>query len=71
MLTILLPWAYWQQQADKTRHPELKQEYQQAANRAYKHLAAHSLTAQMGVTRGQDWIDWAQWMGSLSNVQKY
>ena len=44
VLTLLLPWAYWQQQADKTRHPELKQEYQQAAHRAYEHLAAHPLT---------------------------
>ncbi len=59
-----MPWAYWQQQADKTRHPELKQEYQQAAHRAYEHLAAHPLTQQMGVKQGQDWIEWAQWMSS-------
>ncbi len=50
--------------ADKTRHPELKQEYQQAANRAYEQLAAHAITQQMGVQQGQQWLDWAQWMNA-------
>ena len=64
VLTILLPWAYWQQQAHKTRHPDLKEEYQKAAHRAYQQLTAHPLTQQMGVTPGQQWLDWAQWMSS-------
>jgi hypothetical protein len=34
MLTVLLPWTYWQQQAGKTRHPDLKREYQKAQNNA-------------------------------------
>jgi len=28
VLTILLPWVYWHQQTEKTRHTELKQGYQ-------------------------------------------
>ncbi len=64
VLTVLLPWTYWQQQVDKTRHPDLKREYQQAANRAYEQLAAHALTQQMGVQQGQQWMDWAQWMSA-------
>ena len=62
VLTFLLPWVYWQQQADKTRHPDLKREYQQTAQRAYEHLAAQAITQQMGGQQGQQWIEWAQWM---------
>ena len=64
VLTILLPWTYWQQQADKTRHPEFKRNYQQAADKAYEQLAAHAITQQMGLQQGQQWIDWAQWICS-------
>jgi hypothetical protein len=62
VLTVLLPWSYWQQQADKTRHPELKQEYQKAANKSYEQLANHVITQQMGNQQGQQWIVWTQWM---------
>ena len=64
VLTVLLPWTYWLQQADKTRHPDLKREYQEAANRGYEQLAAHAITQQMGVKQGQQWMDWAQWMSA-------
>jgi hypothetical protein len=62
VLTMLLPWTYWQQQANKTRHPELKQEYQQAADRAYEKLAADAITQQLVIQEAQPWIEWAQWM---------
>ncbi len=62
VLTVLLPWAYWQQQTDQTRHPDLKREYQQSAKTAYEHLAAHVITQQMGRQQGQQWIEWAQWL---------
>ncbi len=62
VLTILLPWTYWQQQADKTRHPDFKQEYQKAAQSAYEQFAAHAITQQMGYQKSQQWIDWAQWL---------
>lgn len=64
VLTVLLPWTYWQQQADKTRHPELKREYQKAADKACEHLAADAITQQMGVQQGQQWMEWAQWMSA-------
>ena len=62
VITMLLPWAYWQQQADKTRHPELKKEYQKAANNAREQLAADAITQQLGLQQGQQWMEWAQWM---------
>ena len=62
VITVLLPWAYWQQQADKTRHPELKQEYRKAAYKAREQLAADAITQQMDLQQGQQWIEWAQWM---------
>jgi hypothetical protein len=62
VLTVLLPWTYWQQQVDKTRHPELKGEYQKAANIASEQLSAHAITQKMGSQEGQQWIVWAQWM---------
>ena len=64
VLTVLLPWSYWHQQADKTRQPELKQPYQQAADQAYELLLAHPITQQMDDPQRQQWIEWAQWMCS-------
>ena len=64
VLTVLLPWSYWHQQADKTRQPELKQRYQQAADQAYELLLAHAITQQMDDPQRQQWIEWAQWMCS-------
>lgn len=62
VLTSLLPWVYWQQQADKTRHPELTQRYQQAAQQAHTVVLNHPLTAQMDDTQRQHWVGWGQWM---------
>ena len=62
VFTLLLPWIYWQQQAEKTRQPDFKREYQQAAQRAYEQWAAHGITQQMGGQQGQESIDWGWWM---------
>jgi hypothetical protein len=62
VITALLPWTYWQQQADKTRHPELKHEYQKAADKSYEYLATHVITQQMENQQGQQWIVWGWWM---------
>ena len=35
VLSCLLPWVYWTQQADKTRQPSLKQRYQDTASSAF------------------------------------
>jgi hypothetical protein len=62
VITDLLPWVYWHQQADKTRQPQLKHRYQQATEQAYARLAQHPMTQQMDDLQHQDWISWAQWM---------
>jgi Family of unknown function (DUF6399) len=62
VLTSLLPWVYWQQQTDKTRHPDLKQCYQQAAQQAHTVVLNHPLTVQMDDAQRQHWVGWGQWM---------
>lgn len=56
--TALLPWVYWQQQADKTRQPSLKRRYQQAASDAFDKFFEHPLTLQVDDQQRQDWILW-------------
>ena len=62
VLTALLPWVYWSQQADKTRKPHLKSRYQQAASDAYDQLMTQTMTLQMDETQCQHWVHWCQWM---------
>ena len=62
VLTALLPWVYWLQQADKTRQPHLKSRYQQAASDAYDQLMAQTMTLQMDAPQHQYWVQWCQWM---------
>ncbi len=62
VLTVLLPWVYWSQQAHKTRKPHLKARYQQATSDAYDQLMAHAMTLQMDDTQHQYWVHWCQWM---------
>jgi len=64
VLCYLLPWFYWQQQADKTRHPELKQRYLQAESHAHRMILDHPITQQMHETDLQRWFVWAQWICS-------
>jgi hypothetical protein len=44
VLTALLPWVYWHQQTQKTRQPQLKQGYQQAAQQAQARFLADGFT---------------------------
>jgi hypothetical protein len=64
VLGVLLPWVYWQQQTDKTHHPDFKARYQQAANEAAQQLVLHPLTQSMAADERQSWIDWARWMAN-------
>ena len=64
VLTALLPWVYWLQQADKTQHPQLKVRYQQAAEDAVQRLVAHTLTQSLSAKECQAWIEWAKWMAN-------
>jgi len=56
LLTILLPWVYWHQQTEKTRHTELKQGYHQATQQAHARFLAHSFT-HTETAQQQQWID--------------
>jgi hypothetical protein len=62
ILTSLLPWVYWCQQTDKTRHPELKQTYLQASQSAHVLLLAHPHTQTLSTPEHQHWVAWASWM---------
>jgi len=57
-----LPWVYWHQQTEKTRHTELKQGYHQATQQAHARFLAHSFTHTETLAQQQQWIDWAIWM---------
>lgn len=62
VLTKLLPWVYWHQQTQKTRQPQLKQGYQQAAQQAQEHFRADAFTLALTASEQQQWFDWALWM---------
>jgi len=64
VLQSLLPWAYWHQQADKTRHPTLKAAYRQATEQALAKLVAAAIPPQIDALQGQKWLVWAQDMAS-------
>jgi hypothetical protein len=56
----LLPFVYWEQQAQKTKTPGLKAIYQQAAQQAKKALDAHVVSAQLQPNDYQAWLFWGQ-----------
>lgn len=62
VLTVLLPWVYWHQQTHKTRQPQLKAGYLQAAQKAHSRLRAHLFTQSLEQSQQQMWVDWAIWM---------
>ncbi|MEL6456268.1 MAG: DUF6399 domain-containing protein [Cyanobacteria bacterium J06623_5] len=62
VLTAMLPWVYWTQQADKTRQPALKRQYQTAASDAFDALIAHPCTGQTDHLEQKRWQRWCQWM---------
>jgi Family of unknown function (DUF6399) len=62
VLNCLLPWVYWHQQAQKTRQPQLKQNYEQAAKSAHERFLADDCTNNLTSSEQQPWIDWAIWM---------
>lgn len=62
VLNCLLPWVYWHQQTQKTRQPQLKRGYEQAAQSARECFLAHDLTQHLTSFEQQQWVDWAIWM---------
>jgi hypothetical protein len=62
LVCAMLPWVYWNQQADKTKRPELRCLYQQAAEQAYLALLSHPLTATLTQQEQERWWIWSMWM---------
>jgi len=62
VLTAMLPWVYWSQQTDKTRQPNLKRRYQQAASDAWEAMLTHPLTALTDEAQQKRWRHWCQWI---------
>jgi hypothetical protein len=59
VLTVLLPWVYWHRQTRKTRQPQLKHDYLQAAQKAEVALLNHPFTLSLNPSQQQQWVDWA------------
>ena len=68
VLTVLLPWLYWSQQADKTRTPHLKHRYQQAASDAFNSLMRAEMTLMLQEADVLRWIQWGRRM--CANYQR-
>lgn len=62
VLGSLLPWTYWKQQANKTKHCELKLAYQRAEAQAKDRLGAHPFTSSLETEVYQKWVSWADWI---------
>lgn len=60
VLSFLLPWVYWTQQADKTRQPSLKQRYQDTASGAFDRLFEQDITLQLEDNERARWVLWSQ-----------
>ena len=60
VLTYLLPWVYWTQQADKTRQPSLKRRYQEAASHAFDRLFEQEFTLALADQQRERWVLWCR-----------
>ncbi|MEL7053054.1 MAG: DUF6399 domain-containing protein [Cyanobacteria bacterium J06588_5] len=60
VLSYLLPWVYWTQQADKTRQPSLKRRYQETASAAFDRLFEQELTLALTEYERARWVRWSQ-----------
>ena len=60
VLSSLLPWVYWSQQADKTRQPSLKRRYQDTASDAFDRLFEQDLTLALTDHQRVQWVLWCQ-----------
>jgi hypothetical protein len=68
VLTVLLPWLYWLQQANKTRTPHLKLRYQQAASDAFNTVMAAEITLSIQQEELLCWMQWGRRM--CANYQR-
>ena len=68
VLTVLLPWLYWSQQANKTRTSHLKHRYQQAASDAFNAVMAAEITLTLQQEELLGWMQWGRRM--CTNYQR-
>lgn len=64
VIQALLPWVYWQQQADRTQTTTLRNAYREAAHNAAERLLSHAFSATLTPEQNLTWLDWAQWMAN-------
>ncbi len=62
----LLPKLYWENQAAKTKDPDLKEEYLNASDKAQEMFHEHPLTSKF--EQNEEMVLWAKWM--ISNFQR-
>ena len=60
----LLPAVYWQQQVQRTKNPELRQDYQAASKKTQEFLRMHPVTISLSPKEREQWQHWAIWMSS-------
>ena len=58
----LLPAVYWQQQVQRTKNPELRQDYQAASKKTQEFLRIHPITMSLSSLEREQWQHWAIWM---------
>ena len=58
----LLPAVYWQQQVQRTKNPELGENYQAASKKAQEFLRIHPVTMSLSSLEREQWQHWAIWM---------
>ena len=66
IMESMLPWVYWTQQVQRTKHPQRRALYQQAVQQAYASVTAHSLTHTLSPDEQQRW-----WCWSMEMVSKF
>ena len=60
----LLPVVYWQQQANRTKNPHLRQDYTAAKIKAKQIFEQHPFTHSLSESDRQQWWNWGIWMVS-------
>ena len=60
----LLPAAYWQQQVQRTKNPDLRGDYQAASKKTQEFLRIHPMTMSLSSLEREQWQHWAIWMVS-------
>jgi hypothetical protein len=60
----LLPVIYWQQQSQRTKNPNLRQDYQAANIKAKQTFEQHPITQSLSQSDLEQWCNWGIWIVS-------